>query len=96
MISTFGVIASAQLTGGLSGAVDAVLGQLAAGGGIDAVADLLGTGGGRSNLETAAQTGFGNQILHNKFGHGTAADVAVANEKYFDSVHDKPPKIQKR
>ena len=27
---------------------------------------------------------FGHQILHNKFCHGTAADIAVADEKYFD------------
>ena len=40
-------------------------------------------GSGERDFRFVRAAGFGNQVLHHKFGHGTAADVAVTNKYYF-------------
>lgn len=75
-----GIILSGELTGGVARTGDAVLGQLASGRGIDGIADLLAAGGGGGDMELVGQSGLLHQVLHNKFGHGTAANIAVADK----------------
>ena len=80
------VIPPGHLPGGFSRAGDAVLGQLPPGGRIDRVADLLGACGRRGDLKPPGKPGLFHQILHHKFCHGAAANVAVADEKHFRHV----------
>ena len=63
-----------------------MLGQLPPGGRIDRVADLLGAGGGGCDFKFIRKPGFGHKVFHYKFGHGAAANVAVADEKHFRHV----------
>jgi len=77
------IVVPPKLPRGLALAVDAVLCEFAPGGRVDRVADLLRAGGGGGDGEVAGQAAAGGQILHDEFSHGAAADVAVANEKYF-------------
>ena len=76
------VVLVPQLAGRFAGAVDAMLGQLAAGRGIDRIADLLGAGGGGFDVELALQPSFPHQVLHHELGHWAAAYVPVTNKKY--------------
>ena len=76
------VVAAGHLTGALALAADAVFGELATGGGIDLVAELLGGGGCRLDVELAVEACLADEVLHHKFRHRTATDVAVTNEKY--------------
>lgn len=84
------VIAVQELTGSLAGAIDAMLGQFAAGWRIYRIADLLGAGSCRLDLNARLQTGFLHQILHNELGHRASANVAVAEEKYLDHAMNTP------
>ena len=74
------IILSGELTGGVACTGDAVLGQLASGRWIDGIADLLAAGGGGGDMELVGQSGLLHQVLHNKLGHGAAANIAVADE----------------
>ena len=76
------VVGTGHLTGGLSLAGDAMGGQHALGWGIDAISNLLSRGGGRFNVELVGESCFLYQVFHDKLGHGTAADVAVADKEY--------------
>ena len=76
-------IVSGNHTRSFAFATDAVLGQLASRWWIDGVANFLGGGGSRSNLKLVAQACFFNEVFHHELGHGTATDVAVADEKDF-------------
>ena len=76
------VVAAGHLTGPLSLAADAVLGQFATGGGIDLVTDLLGGGGGRFNLEFTLEPCLADEVLHDELRHRTAADIAVTDKQY--------------
>src|SRR5699024_9904861 len=60
------VVGAGQLAGGLAGAGDAVLGQLAPGGRVDGVAVLLAAGAGGCRLELGPAAGFGRQVLEDK------------------------------
>lgn len=66
---------------------DAVLRKLLSGRRVDRVAntipDLFCAGGSGGDVEVGGETRLGDQVLHYEFGHGAAADIAVANEKYF-------------
>ena len=75
-----GIILFGELTGGVARTGDAVLGPLASGRWIDGIADLLAAGGGGGDMELVGQSGLLHQVLHNKFGHGTAANIAVADK----------------
>lgn len=86
----FFVVAFQQLAGSLAGAVDAMLGQLAASRRIHRIANLLGAGRCRFDLKSLLQPGFLHQILHNELGHRTSANVAVAEEKYPDHALNTP------
>lgn len=61
----------------------AVRRQLPPRGWVDRVAEFLGACRRRVNDEPLPCPGFSGHILHHKLRHRTAADVAVANEKYF-------------
>ncbi len=50
---------------------------------VDSVADFLGGDGAGVNGEVLPAVCVLHQLFHYKFCHGTAADVAVADEKYF-------------
>ena len=86
----FLVVAFQQLVGSLAGAVDAMLGQLAASRRIHRIADLLGAGRCRFDLKSLLQTRFLHQILHNELGHRASANVSVAEEKYPDHALNTP------
>ena len=76
------VVVARDLPGGLTGAADAVLCELAACRGIDWVAYFLGTGGGTVYLELTAEPCVGYKSLHHELGHRTPAYIAVAYKKY--------------
>ena len=59
-----------------------MFGQLHTGGRIDRIANLLGGGGGGFDVEIPLAMSFADEFLHHKFCHGTAADIAVADEEY--------------
>ena len=54
--------------------------QLAPGSVMDRVADFLAARCGGVHLDLVGEAGFLHEIFHDKFGHGAAADVAVANK----------------
>jgi len=78
-----GIVGPGQLSGGFTRAADSYLAELFPGPPVDRVAGLLGTGGSGCDLEPGFQTGFFHHILHDKFSHGAAADVAVADKQDF-------------
>ena len=78
----FLVIIVLELPGGLAGAVDPMLRQLAPCRGIDRIADLLGAGRRGLNVEPGFQPRLFHQIFHHEFSHWAAADIAVADKKY--------------
>lgn len=84
------VVAVPQLASRFARAVDAMLGQLAAGRRVYWIADLLGAGGCRLDLKALLQTGLLHQILHHKLGHRASANVAVSDEKYLDHALNTP------
>lgn len=86
----FLVVAFQQLVGSLAGAVDAMLGQLAASRRIHRIADLLGACRCRFDLKSLLQPGFLHQILHNELGHRASANVSMAEEKYPDHALNTP------
>ena len=45
-----------------------------------AVIKVIGVGGGGCNAELRCQPRLLHQVLHYKFRHGTAADIAVADK----------------
>ncbi len=77
------IVHACHLAGGLACATDAVLGQLAPRRRIDWIASFFRRSGGRSNLELVIQAHFFDVVFHHKLGHGTAADVAEADEENF-------------
>ena len=85
-IVVFLVVPAGDLTGGLSGRVDAVLQKLAPCGRVDRIPDLLPAGGCGRDLEQVGNAASGCHVLQDEFGHGGTADVAVANEKYLNHI----------
>ena len=58
-----------------------MLRQFATGRRVHGIACFLGRSGGTGDMKVIAATGFLNQVLHDKFCHRAAADVAVADEE---------------
>ena len=54
------------------------------------ITDLLAAGSCGINVELIGEVVSVDQILENVLRHGTAADVAVADEKYFYHVLISP------
>ncbi len=81
----FLIIAAFQLPGGLTGAVDPVLSQLAPRRRIDRVADLLGAGSSGFDVKLGLQSGFFRLVLNHNLGLRAAAYIAVADKK--DACH---------
>lgn len=75
------VVAVHQLSSSLAGAIDSMLGQLAASLRIHRIADLLGAGGCRSDMELPFQARFLHQVFHHILGHRTPANIAVTHKK---------------
>ena len=59
---------------------DPRLPELSPGAGVDAFADGLPAGGGGVDIDLLLEPGPADQVLHDVFRHGAAADVAVADE----------------
>ena len=57
--------------------------QLAPGGGINGISELLRAGSGGGDLKFRLAAGFLYQVLHYKFRHRAAADVAVTHKQDF-------------
>ena len=57
--------------------------ELAPRGRIHGVSQLLGADGGGLDVKIVPAPRLGDELFHNKLRHRTAADVAVADEKYF-------------
>ena len=53
-----------------------------AGRGVNGIAQFFGAGRSGFNVKIIGNTGFFNKIFHDKFRHGTAADIAVTDKKY--------------
>ena len=70
--------------GGVAVAADAMTLQLPPGRGIHGIAQLLGAHRGGRDLKVMRNPPPGDHILQNVLPHGTAADVAVADEQNFD------------
>lgn len=77
------VVLRRELDGPLARRVDAVPGENPPGAGMDAVANLLPAGGGGGHGELRPSPLFFRQISEEELRHGGAADVTVANKKYF-------------
>jgi len=60
-----------------------VLQELAAGSVVHRVADFFGAGGGGFYVEFGRKVSGFYHVTQDEFCHGGAADVAVANKKYF-------------
>jgi len=54
------------------------------------IADLLPAGGRGVDVEIAGKSGLIYHVLKNKLSHGAAADIAVADEKYFYHIRISP------
>jgi len=76
------VVAPCHLPGRLALAPYTVLGKFATCRRVHLVAYLLGRGGSRLYVEVMLQAGLRHKMFHHKLGHGTAADVTVADEEY--------------
>jgi len=74
------VVGTAELSGCVALTGDAVLGELATGWGIDGVAKFFGRCGSGLDVELLLTSGLADEVLHHVLGHGTAADVAVADK----------------
>ena len=59
------------------------------------VADLLTAGRSGVDLELVVEVQLVDQVGEDAFGHGAAADVAVADEKYFNHSFGSPYFAQK-
>ena len=59
------------------------------------VADLLTAGRSGVDLELVVEVQLVDQVGEDAFGHGAAADVAVADEKYFNHSFGSPCFAQK-
>ena len=73
-----------DLPGAMTVAGNAVAVQLPPCGGINGVADFLPAHRRGGDLKPRRQSGLCRQIFHHKFRHGTAANIAVADEHYFN------------
>lgn len=82
------------LPGDLRGAVrqhrNADLTQLADSAVVWLVADLLRAGGTGVDVELIGEVLFVDKVLENELRHGGTADVAVADEKYFNHCYQSP------
>ena len=74
------IIRPGDLTGMVAVAGDAMLGKLSPGRRVYRVADFLCAGGRGGDVEIGGLVGFGDHVFQDVFGHGAAADVAVANK----------------
>ena len=83
-----GVVFLCDLPGGMGRAGDSVGRERLPGGRIEGVAELLAAGGRRGDVEAAFHPGLPHQLLQNEFGHGAAADVAMADK---ENVHRRNP-----
>ena len=57
---------------------------------MDRITDLLAAGSCGINVELIGEVVSVDQVLENVLRHGAAADVAVANEKYFNHSFVSP------
>ena len=89
----FFIICPCHLPRGMTGTGNAMLGQLPPGRRVDGVSKLLPAGRRRFDVKLRRQSRILHQLLHNELRHRTAADVAVADEKYFYHNLYIPPEI---
>ena len=85
-----GIVLTPQLHGALPGAGDAMCGQDAARAGVRRVADFFAARGGGGDEKMAGKPTLFHQVLHEKFGHRAAADIAVADKQYFYHLFISP------